>query len=331
MKNLYSLITLFILVSSCAASEKGSLVYTGYGSISYSKKDNLAYKKAIEEGQFNAVDLLYTCYVVDEFDHNIKCDGDDSPKEKKFIALSKELKKAGHTLTLRIYVDLENQKWRALWHPKKIALAFSNLEKTLLHFSKIANEVKADSLLIGSEYEKLTQPKYLSHWKKIIKNVKENFSGKILYAANGNLNNMKEPEYRWVPFWSLLDHVGINYYPPFKGKPTKRSLSKHHKKELTKYSDFAKTIKKDLVITEVGFPLAESGIKTPYQWEYDLKEKPNSALRVLSFKSFIEKAHQLNIYEIHLWRFLPNELRFHPLGYLIDEAFMNEIALLNRK
>ena len=331
MKNIYSLIICITLMSSCAATELGSLVYTGYGSISYSNAANQAYEAIIKETGLKSADLLYTCYVADEFDHKINCSSEDSPKEKNFINLAKKLKKAGYHITLRIYVDLQNQKWRAFWHPKEIKLAFLELEKTLNHYASVAGQVKADTLLIGSEYEKLTQPKYLPYWKKLIKSTREKFSGKIIYAANGNINKGKKPEYTWVPFWDLLDNIGINYYPPFKGKPNKSTLSKHHKRELKKYVKFVTGFKKPLSITEVGFPLAESGLKTPYKWEYPKKERPNSSLRVLSFKTFLKEAHKLNIYNINLWRFLPNEEKYHPNGYVIDKAFLGEISLLNRK
>jgi hypothetical protein len=238
------------------------------------------------------------------------------------------LKANGLELTIRTYVDLRNQKWRAYWNPTKLKVAFANLEKLLIRFAKLAASVKADSFMIGSEYEILTKPQNLPYWKSIIGKVKKEFKGRILYAANGNLNKGKKPEYFHVPFWNLLDTVGINYYPPFKGTPTQANLSKHHILELKKLKDFSKAQKKMLAITEVGFPLAASGVKTPYKWDYPKGEKPDPKLRSKTMKIFLDSTKQLKIRNIHLWRYLVKEKHLHPLGYVIDQEVINLLPFL---
>jgi hypothetical protein len=326
------LATVYILCA-CSGSGRasGSLVYTGYGASSYSLESNTEYKKVIKKGKLKAVDLLYTCYVENEKDHKIDCNSYDSPNEKNFIKLALQLKKLGHQVTLRIYVDLKNEKWRAYWRPTDDKKAFLNLSKTIVRFAAIATQIGATALIIGSEYEGLTVPKYLSQWKSIIAETKKKFSGEVLYAANGNPNKNNEPEYLRVPFWYLLDTIGVNYYPPFNGVPTKKNLHAHHRKQLEKYKKFSTTQKKKLAITEIGFPLAESGIKTPYQWLYSKTEKPNSKLRALSMRSFLEEAHKQGVHDIHLWRFLFNEPKIQPLGYVIDEEVLQVMPLLNKK
>src|ERR1700684_1448531 len=83
----------------------------------------------------------------------------------------------------------------------------------------------AASLSIGAELDQLTGPAYLSYWTDIITSVRAVFSGKLTYssewddnispwqgqhgltAGTGDLTTQ-------VSFWSQLDYLGIDAYPP---------------------------------------------------------------------------------------------------------------------
>ena len=191
--------------------------------------------------------------------------------------------------------------------------------------AKKAQYIGVDTLFIGSELEELTQKENLIHWIELIGKVKRVFKGRILYAANGNLNKRKVPEYKWVPFWSLLDGIAINYYPPFTGTPNKKSLKEHHLKNLKSYKSFTEGKKQPLIIGEVGFPLAREGINSPFEWRFSNKSKAAPELRALSLSIFMESVKKLKIKEVHYWRFYHNEEQEHPLGYLWDEALIKEL------
>lgn len=321
-----SFIFLFLIAFTAnACAQNTALVFTEYGSKAYSSKSNKLYKKTLLEGGLKHADLLYTCYVKDSEDSEIDCSTFDSPRLYRIRNLAKSFKSDGFQVTLRFYVDLKDGKWRAYWQPKDIKKGFQNLEKELKEFAEFAASVKADQLMIGSECEALTQPEYKAYWEKIITAVRSVFNGTVLYAANGNINKKAKPEYTWVPFWSSLDKVGINYYPPFKGAINAKNLEAHHKKSIKKIVSFAKAQSKDLVITEVGFPLAKKGIYTPYEWRYSERDKADAGLRDLSLGLFLKTAKAQNIGGIHFWRFLPDETKLHPLGYLIDQSYLKTL------
>ncbi len=324
MKKLFSLLTLLILSTSCASSGH-SLVFTDYGSKAYTQKSLNQYIKILKKGDLKHADLLYTCYTADTQSHTVDCDSFSSPRRSVFKAIAKDLKKEGFYLSLRHYIDLKNQKWRAYWKPKNTKKAFSHIERELVRFSKLASQVNADQIFIGSEYEGLVSREYQESWKEIIKKIRKHFKGKVLYAANGNPNGTKKPEYTWNSLWGLVDKVAINYYPSFKGEINEKTLKAHHKKEIKKLVSFSKNLKKELILSEVGFPLAKKGIYTPYEWRYQANDMASSQLRDLSLGLFLKEVHHASIKEVHLWRYLPKEEELHPLGYIIDQSYLSTL------
>ena len=63
----------------------------------------------------------------------------------------------------------------------------------ILTYAKAAQELHADILCIGTELEKfvINRPYY---WRKLIKEIREIYKGKLTYAANWD-------EFKRVPFW----------------------------------------------------------------------------------------------------------------------------------
>lgn len=61
-------------------------------------------------------------------------------------------------------------------------------------------------------------------WPPLIAAVRRRFTGPLTYAANW------DPGYKAVPFWSLLDYVGIDEYHPLRTvseTPSVDSSSQH--------------------------------------------------------------------------------------------------------
>ena len=320
---LLSLFSMIIILSCQGAGVKNSIVYTDYGSAGYKEKDNEKYFSLLKKANYKTADILFTCYTKDETSSKIDCDSYDSPKFANFSMLADKIKSKGFNLSLRVYVDLKNKKWRAYWDPANKEAAFLNLESVLVRFAKFANDKGAKSFLIGSEYEKLTRVKYKKQWQKIIQKIRKHYVGKVLYAANGNLNKKSKAEYEWVSFWDELDMMGINYYPPLKGKLTEVNLVRHHQSHIEKLKKFSKLKKKLLIFTEVGFPLAEKGIESPFEWRFKKKSKASAHKRDLSLETFLKISKEKKINGINIWRFYPDEKKVHPLGYIIDDNFLS--------
>lgn len=82
----------------------------------------------------------------------------------------------------------------------------SSYEEFIITYAKIAQEINADILCIGTELEKFVtnRPEF---WKSLIKKIRVAYKGKLTYAANWD-------EFKKIPFWDELDFIGIDAYFP---------------------------------------------------------------------------------------------------------------------
>jgi hypothetical protein len=128
----------------------------------------------------------------------------------------------------------------------------------ILTYAKVAQEIHADILCIGTELEKfvIERPAY---WQKVIKEIRKVYKGKLTYAANWD-------EFKRVPFWGEVDFIGIDAYFPLSDKktPTVKELEigwKPHKEEIKR---FQKKFKKPILFTEFGYRSVDFNAKQPW-------------------------------------------------------------------
>lgn len=133
----------------------------------------------------------------------------------------------------------------------------------ILTYAKAAQEINADILCIGTELEKfvVNRPDY---WRKLIKNIRRIYKGKLTYAANWD-------EFKRIDFWDELDYIGIDAYFPLSDKktPSVKDLEEGwapHKKEIL---TIQQSYKKKVLFTEFGYRSVDFTGKEP--WNYDRK------------------------------------------------------------
>lgn len=82
----------------------------------------------------------------------------------------------------------------------------------LILYAKLAEETRTEMLCIGTELNSfvMNRPAF---WRQLISEVREEYSGEITYAENWDkIEN--------VPFWSSLDHIGVDAYFPVSKEKT---------------------------------------------------------------------------------------------------------------
>ncbi|WP_439151383.1 glycoside hydrolase family 113 [Winogradskyella sp.] len=131
----------------------------------------------------------------------------------------------------------------------------------ILEYAKLAKEVQADILCIGTELELFTKyrPEY---WNALIDEIRLIYNGKLTYAANWN-------EYRKTPFWDKLDYIGIDAYFPVSDNKTPSVEDcivgwEKHKPEIVKFTN---SHKKQVLFTEYGYRSVDFTGKQP--WDYN--------------------------------------------------------------
>ena len=149
---------------------------------------------------------------------------------------------------------------------------FKSYQDFILHYAKLAQEQKVEQFCLGCELRKTTSRE--ADWKKIIKALRKEFKGSLVYAANWD-------EYSRVKFWSLLDYAGIDAYFPLdiKEKPTVKELKKFWRIWLRGVEEWQGKVKKRVILTEIGYRSIKGASRAPGDWkvkgEVDLEEQAN--------------------------------------------------------
>ena len=135
----------------------------------------------------------------------------------------------------------------------------------ILNFAKIAEETKADIFCIGTELELFVKyrPDY---WTKLIKQIRQVYSGKLTYAANWD-------EYRRTSFWDNLDFIGVDaYFPVSESKtPTVEECINGWQKYKETLRQFSDIYKKRVLFTEFGYRSTDFTGRKP--WDVDYSQK----------------------------------------------------------
>ncbi|WP_027880969.1 glycoside hydrolase family 113 [Mesoflavibacter zeaxanthinifaciens] len=159
-------------------------------------------------------------------------------------------------------------------------------ENFILDFAKVAEDINAEMLCIGTELENFVthRPKF---WTQLIKKIRTIYKGKLTYAANWN-------EFTKTPFWADLDYVGIDAYFPVSDlkTPTVEDCLQGWNAHLSDIKNVQKTTKKPILFTEFGYRSFDFSGKKPWlTGNYDAN--PNLEAQVNTtkalFKTFWEE------------------------------------------
>ncbi|WP_299102105.1 glycoside hydrolase [uncultured Winogradskyella sp.] len=136
----------------------------------------------------------------------------------------------------------------------------------ILLYAKLAKEVNAEILCIGTELELFVKhrPKY---WFNLIEEIKTIYTGKLTYAANWD-------EFKRTPFWDKLDFIGVDAYFPVSNEKTPTLEDclegwKTHKPIIEKVS---KDHDKPILFTEYGYRSVDFSGREPWASDRDMDE-----------------------------------------------------------
>ncbi len=136
----------------------------------------------------------------------------------------------------------------------------------ILDFAKVAEAENVPIFCIGTELEQFVnhRPEY---WFELVKEIRKIYSGKLTYAANWD-------EYKRVPFWEVLDFIGVDAYFPISNSKTP-SLEEAKqgwqswKEEMLKVSE---RFEKPILFTEYGYRSVDYAGREPWVSDREMKE-----------------------------------------------------------
>ncbi|MBF0493172.1 MAG: hypothetical protein HQM15_10385 [Deltaproteobacteria bacterium] len=256
----------------------------------FSKEANYSYLNDLQE--MKKLGVTHTLLIVSWYQKDIKAneigpreyDGKDilTLSDDKLREVIHQAHEAGIEVTLFPILRLENRNgndWRGVIAPENLELWWENYERFILHYAQIAAQEKAWSFSVGSEL--LSREKETEQWTKLIKKVRETFSGKLLYS--GNWDHYQHPH-----FWKDLDYIGVTaYYEISKTKkPSLKMLTRNWRKIKRELLAWKKKYpRQKLVITEVGYPSIDGSSMHP--WNYFLEGKVDIKEQALCYRAFV--------------------------------------------
>ena len=190
--------------------------------------------------------------------------------------------------TGKIQMDTE-EKWKVLE---------STYSKFILTYAKLAEKLGVEIFCVGTEMQNfvLNRPRY---WVELIKEVKKVYKGKLTYAANWD-------EFKNVPFWNMLDFIGIDAYFPLSSKksPSVEEFIagwKNHKLTIKKVRG---KINKPVLFTEYGYRSVFYTGKEP--WDSNRVE---GNVDLIAQKNALGMDDRLFLETLVTWRALPRSTR----------------------
>ncbi len=219
------------------------------------------------------------------------------------IAIAKSL---GFKIMIKPHIWLgspSDQKWRSDIYPindKNWESWKESYRSFIFRYALIAEKSKAEMLCIGTELTRLSIEKP-TFWKQLIREVKEIYSGKIIYAANWY------DEYEKITFWNELDYIGIQAYFPLSQKenPSVPEISKGWNKYISSLEAIHKKYDRNIIFTEIGYKSTpDSGIE-PWKWiDYTTIEDKLISIKTQSnlYQAFFNSVWENDWFEgVHLW------------------------------
>ena len=235
--------------------------------------------------------------------------GGDTPTDEAIKHAIKTCHSLGMKVMLKPHVDcidgtpridiLGSEKW------------FVNYKEMILRYARLAAENNAEMYCIGTELENTTFSRWDAEWRDVFAAVKEVYKGHIIYAANWT-------EYEEVPFWDLVDFIGIDAYFPLtdKNDPTVEELAAAWETSADKIETWlnAKALTQPVIFTELGYVSSDGTNKQPWatlnnsEDQQEQADALSAALEVLTKRSWFKG--------IYWWQYFPQD-RWSPLGFTI--------------
>lgn len=202
-------------------------------------------------------------------------------------------------------------KWRANiqmsteaeWH-----VWFENYSNFILHYARLAEELKIELFCIGTELSGTTVTRE-KDWRQLIQKVRQVYSGQLTYAANWY------QEYTRINFWDELDFIGIQAYFPLSknAHPALKELLKNWAPYLKEIEAISQKYQKPVIFTEIGYRSQSNAASHPWEWIRPFSGNPVSAdfqlqadLYEAFFQIFWEKPWFAGVY---FWKWFPDSHR----------------------
>ncbi|XOV93410.1 MAG: hypothetical protein ACFHWX_01615 [Bacteroidota bacterium] len=202
------------------------------------------------------------------FDHDRQWRGERTEGTIELIQLAKE---QGLKIMLKPHVWVRGEHWTGdftLSDENKWKIWEKDFSNYILHFARLADSLNVELLCIGTEY-RIPAKERPDFWRKLIGEVRNNYSGKITYASNWD-------NYMNITWWDAVDYIGIDAYFPLveEGVPSLEEIKDGWDPIKQDLKAFSNRWNKQILFTEYGFQSADGAAGN--HWEIDRSNALNN-------------------------------------------------------
>jgi hypothetical protein len=234
------------------------------------------------------VSVIVTWYQDDKTSTTIYADPRRTPSDAAVVHAINEAHRLGLRVMLKPHVDAQSGEWRGDFRPADLDKWFESYEEFITHFARMAAQHGVEMFCVGTELASINRdiPEARRYWPSLIKRVREVYSGPLTYAANWG--DRTWGEFYHVPFWDLMDYVGIDAYFPLTEKtdPSMADLRLGWERWVRDIEAWLPTVGKPVLFTEIGYRSIEGTSRAPWDWEQ--KGQVNAGEQAACYKAAFE-------------------------------------------
>ena len=170
---------------------------------------------------------------------------------------------------------------------------FAQYRSELERIARIAAEEGADGLSIGTELSRTTQR---PEWNEIIAATRAAFPRALFYVAH----NVEEAEA--VPFWPLLDAIGVSLYPPLGADDNKIGRLVVMIAVTERLETLSNRVGKPVVVAEIGLRSAKGAAAKPWESAEERTSPADPRLQAEVLADWLAVLDRPAIHGILIWR-----------------------------
>jgi hypothetical protein len=151
------------------------------------------------------------------------------------------------------------QSWAGAVEPdceQAWATWFAQYRGEIARIARIAAEERADMLVVGTELAKTT---HRPEWTEVIAEARAVYPGILTYVGH----NLEEAEA--MPFWALLDTIGVSLYPPLGDDEDRVGRRATMQVTAERLDALSNRMSKPVIVGEIGLRSAAHAAAKPWE------------------------------------------------------------------
>lgn len=172
---------------------------------------------------------------------------------------------------------------------------FARYNTQIERIARIAAAENAEALAIGTELAKTTQR---PEWIKIIATARTAFPRRLFYIAH----NADEAEL--VPFWPMLDAIGVSLYPPLGADDDQAGRIRVMQDVARRLDTLSIRLGKPILVGEIGLRSARGAAAKPWESAEERAAPADPKLQADVLADWLTVLNRPSIHGVLIWRWL---------------------------